>query len=71
MHRSLGARCQLIMSESGSAEDSQEKPDLKALGAQPVILTHERENIYEVLSTANNHQASVRLHYFGAPGIKH
>lgn len=50
MHRSLGAHCQQIMSESGSAEDSQEKPDLKALGALPVILTHERENIYEVLS---------------------
>lgn len=54
MHRSLGARYQLIMSESGSAEDSQEKPDLKALGALPLILTHERESIYEVLSTGTH-----------------
>lgn len=54
MHRSLGAHCRLIMSESGSAEDSQEKPDLKAHGALPEILTHDRENIYEVLSTGTH-----------------
>lgn len=54
MHRSLGAHRQLIMSKSGSAEDSQEKPDLEALGALPVILTHERENIYVVLSAGTH-----------------